>query len=185
MNKTLIGNIAGGVLVASLLVGGSIAGASFHNAQVQADAQAQHVLVVKAAAVAAQTAADAAAAQAVIDAATAQKVLDDAAAAKAAADALAAQQAQAAAQAAATQAAAQVAAQKVIAPVTKTATKTATQQSVAAPAVVAPPALIKCPVGSSANSGDAGNDTSCFPNICFHITLPDAAHPECVTPFKP
>lgn len=47
------------------------------------------------------------------------------------------------------------------------------------------PALIKCPAGSQANSGDGGNDTSCFPVICFHITLPDPAHPECATPFKP
>lgn len=44
---------------------------------------------------------------------------------------------------------------------------------------------IKCPAGSQANSGDGGNDTSCFPEICFRITLPDPAHPECVTAFKP
>jgi hypothetical protein len=44
---------------------------------------------------------------------------------------------------------------------------------------------IKCPVGSSANSGDGPNDTSCLPTICFHLTLPDPAHPECDTAFKP
>ena len=107
--------IAAGAL-AVVVVGGSITGAVVHNASVQADAQAQHVLVVKAAKIASdQVAADAAAAQAVIDAAAAQKVLDDAAAAKAAADALAAQQAAdaAAAQAAATAAANAAAAQTV------------------------------------------------------------------------
>ena len=100
--------IATGAL-AVLVVGGSITGATVHNAQVQADAQAQHVLVLKAAKVVSDQAAADAAAQAVIDAAAAQKVLDDAAAAKAAADALAAKQAAdaaAAAQVAATQAAA-------------------------------------------------------------------------------
>jgi len=44
---------------------------------------------------------------------------------------------------------------------------------------------IKCPAGSSANSGDGPNDTSCFPDICFHLTLPDPAHPECEVAFKP
>lgn len=175
MNKTQIGNIVGSMLVASLIVGGSIAGATINN-QVQADAQAHHVLVAKNAKIASDQAAadaqaviDAAAAQAVIDAAAAQKVLDDAAAAKAAADALAAQRA----------AAAQAAAQAVVAPVAKTS---AQHIAVSAPIASGP---IKCPAGSSANSGDAGNDTSCFPDICFHITLPDAAHPECVTAFKP
>ena len=161
--------------VAVVVVGGSITGATVHNAQVQADAQAQHVLVVKAAKIASDQVA--AAAQAVIDAAAAQKVLDDAAAAKAAADALAAQQAAdaAAAQAAATAAANAAAAQTVT-------TAPVQRATVAAPTAPAP---IKCPAGSSANSGDAGNDTSCFPDICFHIMLPDPAHPECVTAFKP
>lgn len=49
----------------------------------------------------------------------------------------------------------------------------------------AAPAQTHCPAGSQANSGDASGDTSCFPEICFHIVLPDPAHPECVTPFKP
>jgi len=44
---------------------------------------------------------------------------------------------------------------------------------------------IRCPAGSSANSNDGVNDTSCFPDICFHIPIPDPAHPECDTAFKP
>jgi hypothetical protein len=47
------------------------------------------------------------------------------------------------------------------------------------------PAPIRCPAGSQALSGDGGNDTSCLPEICFRITLPDAAHPECENPFRP
>lgn len=37
----------------------------------------------------------------------------------------------------------------------------------------------RCPAGTSANSGDGGRDTSCLPNICFGLTLPDPSHPEC------
>jgi hypothetical protein len=44
---------------------------------------------------------------------------------------------------------------------------------------------VRCPAGSSANSNDGVNDTSCFPDICFHLTLPDPAHPECDVAFKP
>lgn len=44
---------------------------------------------------------------------------------------------------------------------------------------------VRCPAGSSANSSDGVNDTSCFPDICFHLTLPDPAHPECDVAFKP
>jgi hypothetical protein len=168
--KTWIGTAA----IAALVVGGSIAGATIHNSQVQADAV--QAATVKTAAVGAAdyavTVATATRLSAIQQAAAdAQAVID----AKAAADALAAQQA---AQAAAAQAA-QVAAQAVVvkAPVRKAASAT----TVAAP-VVGP---IRCPAGSTANSGDAGNDTSCFPDICFHIALPDATHPECVTPFKP
>jgi hypothetical protein len=50
---------------------------------------------------------------------------------------------------------------------------------------IGPDGLIVCPPGSQANSGDSSGATSCFPDICFHITLPDPNHPECVTPFKP
>lgn len=97
------------------------------------------------------------------DDAAAQAIYDQQIAqAKAEADAAAA--AQAAAAAAAAQAAADAA------------------RRAAAPKSVTP---VKCPAGSQANSGDGGNDTSCFPEICFHIVLPDPAHPECVTAFKP
>jgi len=48
-----------------------------------------------------------------------------------------------------------------------------------------PSGSVKCPAGSSANSGDGPNDTSCFPNICFHLTLPDPEYPECEVAFKP
>lgn len=86
---------------------------------------------------------------------------DNAAKAKAAADALAAQQA------AADQAAKDAAAKKSPA-----------QHSAAT-------GPVRCPAGSSANSNDGVNDTSCFPDICFHIPVPDPAHPECDTAFKP
>jgi hypothetical protein len=98
------------------------------------------------------------------DAAAALAAQEAAVAAQAAVDAVAAQ--------AAADAAAKAAAVK--APVKRSAT---TNTSTAGP--------VKCPAGSQANSGDAGNDTSCFPVICFTIVLPDPAHPECVTPFKP
>lgn len=48
-----------------------------------------------------------------------------------------------------------------------------------------PAAPIRCPAGSSANSNDGVNDTSCFPDICFNIAVPDPAHPECDVAFKP
>jgi hypothetical protein len=44
---------------------------------------------------------------------------------------------------------------------------------------------VKCPAGSQANSADGPNDTSCFPNICFSIAVPDPSHPECDVAFKP
>ena len=94
---------------------------------------------------------------------------------QAAADAQAAAEAQAAADAqAAEQAAADAAAKAAPAPKTMAVAPVPVESS-----------LIKCPAGSTANSGDEGNDTSCFPDICFHISLPDSAHPECVTAFKP
>lgn len=106
--------------------------------------------------------------------------------ATAAADAAAAVAAQQAAAAAAVtaQPVAQPVAQPIKAAPIKQATTTKTA-TVAPKTTVAPAAPIKCPAGSQANSGDAGNDTSCFPVICFTIVLPDPAHPECVTPFKP
>lgn len=100
---------------------------------------------------------------------------DKAARDKAAADALAAQQA---AEAAAAQAAAEAQA-------AADAAARAAAEDEPSDDAPAPSGPIKCPAGSQANSGDGGNDTSCFPDICFHITLPDPAHPECVTAFKP
>jgi hypothetical protein len=88
----------------------------------------------------------------------------------------------AAEQAAAAEAArvqAEQAAQKAAAE--QAARQQATTQTV--PGVATGP--IKCPAGSQANSGDGPNDTSCLPEICFHIQLPDPAHPDCETPFKP
>jgi hypothetical protein len=98
----------------------------------------------------------------------------DGQAAQIAADAAAALAAQQAADAAAAQQAADALAAQ------QAAAAAATHKSAAT--VVG---LVKCPAGSQANTGDGGNDTSCFPDICFHITLPDPAHPECVTAFKP
>lgn len=65
----------------------------------------------------------------------------------------------------------------------KAAADAAAAQSAAAAKAAA--AHTKCPAGSMANSGNNGIDLTCFPDICFHITLPDPAHPECVTAFKP
>lgn len=42
-----------------------------------------------------------------------------------------------------------------------------------------------CPPGSTANSSDGYNDTSCFPNVCFTIVVPNPDHPECDAPFRP
>ena len=54
-----------------------------------------------------------------------------------------------------------------------------------APAPAIPP--VRCPAGSSANSNDGVNDTSCYPDICLSpgMIIPDPAHPECDAPFKP
>ena len=49
----------------------------------------------------------------------------------------------------------------------------------------APAAPIKCPPGSTANSSDGVNDTSCFPDICYSIAVPDPNHPECDVAFRP
>jgi hypothetical protein len=86
---------------------------------------------------------------------------------------VAAEQAAVAAQAAADLAAQQAAAQAAYA------------AAHAKPSNVGADGLIHCPAGSTANSGDVQGATSCFPDICFHITLPDPNHPECVTAFKP
>lgn len=81
------------------------------------------------------------------------------------------------------QLAAQAAAAKAAAVKAAAAKAAATRvQTVASPGDSGP---IKCPAGSTANSNDGVNDTSCFPDICFHIVVPDPAHPECNTAFKP
>ena len=69
---------------------------------------------------------------------------------------------------------------------TATATATPAPKAITAPVVVAP-APVKCPAGSSANSNDGTNDTSCYPDICLSpgMVIPDPAHPECNAPFKP
>lgn len=73
--------------------------------------------------------------------------------------------------------------------VVETPTPSAPQDQVkhaAPPAAPAHPAApVRCPAGSMANSNDGTNDTSCLPTICFSILVPDPAHPECDTPFKP
>ncbi len=58
------------------------------------------------------------------------------------------------------------------------------EQPAPAPAP-APPAPIRCPAGSTANSSDGVNDTSCFPDVCFTIPVPDPAYPECDVAFRP
>lgn len=49
----------------------------------------------------------------------------------------------------------------------------------------APSGPIQCPPGSTANSNDGVNDTSCFPDICFSISVPNPDHPECDYAFEP
>jgi hypothetical protein len=102
--------------------------------------------------------------------------------------ALARQQAEA--EAAALAAAAQAAAQ---AEVERVAAEQAVQQEQpvvnegggSSPVDQPAPAPVRCPAGSSANSNDGVNDTSCYPDICFSIAVPDPGHPECDAPFRP
>lgn len=94
----------------------------------------------------------------------------------------AAQAAQAAADAAAAQAAADEAAR---ASQQQQNTGTGGGDNGGGSTVVAPAAPIRCPAGSTANSNDGVNDTSCFPDICFSIVVPNPDHPECDTAFRP
>lgn len=78
------------------------------------------------------------------------------------------------------------------APVAETPAPTPTPTAAPVPvaetaAPVPPPAPepIRCPAGSTANSSDGVNDTSCYPTICYSILVPDPAHPECDKAFKP
>lgn len=59
------------------------------------------------------------------------------------------------------------------------------EQPAPAPAPAAPAGPARCPAGSTANSSDGVNDTSCFPNVCFTIPVPDPAYPECDVAFRP
>lgn len=106
------------------------------------------------------------------------RVAAEAEAARVAAEQAAA--AQAAAQAAADAAAAEEAARA--AQQTQQRSTTPSQGGGEAPAPAAP---IRCPGGSVANSSDGTNDTSCMWEVCFTITVPDAAHPECDAAFRP
>jgi len=80
--------------------------------------------------------------------------------------------------------------QAIISADEKAAADAAAAAAAAAAAKSAPKAnagggAIHCPAGSFANSNDGVNDTSCFPDICSHIQVPDPAHPECDAAFKP
>lgn len=44
----------------------------------------------------------------------------------------------------------------------------------------APPQAVQCPSGSSPN-----DEFTCMWDICYSLTLPDANHPECDSPFRP
>lgn len=44
---------------------------------------------------------------------------------------------------------------------------------------------VLCPPGSQANSSDGYNDTSCFPSVCFTISVPNPDYPECDVAFVP
>ena len=78
-----------------------------------------------------------------------------------------------------------------VAPVVEAPAPVVEQPAPVAPApVVEAPApepvpLTTCPEGSFASTGDETGDTSCLPEICRHIMLPDPVYPECETPFKP
>lgn len=173
--------IVGSAVIAVIASVATGVGVAAHNAQVHADAV--HAMTVAAPAyegaislggnlddlnaqsVAAKVAYDEEQARIAAEkAAAAQKAAEEAAAAQAAAQQAAAEQAAAQQQAATQQSAAQ------------------SRDSNDAPTASGP---VKCPAGSQANSGDGPNDTSCLPEICFHIQLPDPAHPDCETPFKP
>ena len=170
--------------VAILLLSGGVAGVSIGLGNARAQAEQLHLLanaktssvVMEAASVEdAAVNADATQAQAIAhtDQLAAQAEAAKVAAEKAAAAKAAAEAAAKAAALAAQQAAQQQASQQAV--------QSAPQQQAAS----APSGPIRCPAGSSANSNDGVNDTSCFPNICFTIQVPNPAHPECDVAFKP
>lgn len=52
----------------------------------------------------------------------------------------------------------------------------------AAPVVeepAAPAGPILCPAGTTVNSSDGYNDTSCAPDVCLTMTLPNPDYPQC------
>ena len=48
-----------------------------------------------------------------------------------------------------------------------------------------PAGPVLCPSGTSANANDGYNDISCFPDICFNISVPNPEHPECDVAMPP
>ena len=158
--------VASGALIAGLIT----AGASFASAETSPPVPSVDRSISQSADYAAQVESEKAAGLVAEQKAAAAKVVADAAIA-----------AQVAADAAAKVAADNVAAQKASDATASQSLNTSTETSI----TPGPVALIKCPAGSQANSGNAGNDTSCFPEQCFRMVLPDPAHPECDTPFKP
>lgn len=48
-----------------------------------------------------------------------------------------------------------------------------------------PPAPVRCPAGSVPTESDGYNDLACTYEVCFTITVPDPAHPECDSSFRP
>lgn len=54
-----------------------------------------------------------------------------------------------------------------------------------APAPPPPPAPVRCPAGSVSTESDGYNDTACTWEVCFTVTVPDPAHPECDAVFRP
>jgi len=78
--------------------------------------------------------------------------------------------------------------------VTSTPSPTPTAEPVVAPIVEAPapPPVVEepsgpvlCPPGTQSNGNDGVNDTSCLPDVCWTIPVPDPAHPECDYAYPP
>jgi hypothetical protein len=153
-----IGKTIGGVIAGALVIGGSALGI---NTYVTATAAHERAVIL-----AASTPAPAAAvvnANIAADREAVQTVTDEVTAQNMADEKAAEAAALAAQQAAQEQTAAKAA----------TKTRAAVQHATT------------CPPGSTVNSGDGDVAYTCFPDVCFHVTLPDPAYPQCVTAFKP
>jgi hypothetical protein len=179
-SRSRVGRFVGGVAAAVITVAAVLGGLAVWNGVAQAqDAHAAYVASDHTFSVA-MTASKADDQQVQTDAVERQHINDVNAQVQAAeaAKAAAAAAAQAAAQAAAEAAAEQQAEERAAAEDTSGDDGSGGGQQ-----------AVTCPPGSQANSGTTINgvrvDTSCFPEICFHLVLPDPAHPECVTAFKP